>query len=77
MIDHVKLEIAIQLVAEKIADLNRLIANTNDQSLLSKYKINLKIEFEERDRVAHGEIRVVERILKERNDKNYGYEKEF
>lgn len=73
MIDHVKLEIAIQLVAEKISNLNKLISSTKDESLLSQYKKDLKLAFDERDRVAHGEIRVVERILKERN--NNAYEK--
>ena len=73
MIDHVKLEIAIQLVAEKISNLNKLISKTKDKSLLSRYKEELKLAFDERDRVAHGEIRVVERILNERNEN--GYEK--
>ena len=72
MIDHVKLEIAIQLVAEKISNLNKLIANTKDDSLLSQYKNELQLAFDERDRVAHGEIRVDEKILKERNNENYG-----
>ena len=72
MIDHVKLEIAIQLVAEKISNLNKLISKTKDESLLSQYKNELKLAFDERDRVAHGEIRVVEKILKERNNENYG-----
>lgn len=72
MIDHVKLEIAIQLVAEKISNLNKLISKTKDEPLLSQYKNELKLAFDERDRVAHGEIRVVEKILKERNSENYG-----
>ncbi len=70
MVDHVKLEIAIQLVAEKIADLYRIIEDTNDPSMKLAYEKQLEVAFDEKERVARGEIEAIEKIIRERSGIN-------
>lgn len=69
MVGHVKLEIAIQIVAEKIADIYQKIENTMDYNQIANLQVELKNAFDERDRVARGEIVAIEKILKERGSK--------
>lgn len=69
MVGHVKLEIAIQIVAEKIADIYQKIENTMDYNQMANLQVELKNAFDERDRVARGEIVAIEKILKERGSK--------
>lgn len=70
MVDHVKLEIAIQLVAEKIANIYKKIDNTNDETLKSQYNDELEIAYDEKERVARGELETINKILNERRN-NY------
>lgn len=63
MVGHVKLEIAIQMVAEKMANILYKISNTTDEIELAKLKKELEIVIDERDRVAIGEIRTIDKII--------------
>ena len=69
MVNHVKLEIAVQIVAEKLAEVYRKIEQAKNEIELEKYQEELAIVFDERDRVSAGEIEVIERILSERGKK--------
>ena len=69
MVGHVKLEIAVQIVAEKIDDVYRKIELANSEAELEKLQVELARVFDERDRVSAGEIEVIERILSERGKK--------
>lgn len=69
MVNHVKLEIAIQLIAEKIADLYAEKANAKTSDELQE--VNQKIEqaYEEKEHIAHAELKAINKILKERGKK--------
>ena len=69
MVGHVKLEIAVQIVAEKIADIYKKIENAKDETELNNYQNELAIALNERDRVSAGEIEFIEKILSERGKK--------
>lgn len=73
MVDNVKLEIAIQICAENIGELYKKLEENTDPALNDLYEKKLAIAFDEKDRVAMGEIQIIEKILKERrvrNDRN-------
>lgn len=69
MVEHVKLEIAIQICAEKINDIYSKIDETNDEQLKRAYENELAIAYNERERVYNGEIAVIDKILNERGNK--------
>jgi len=69
MVEHVKLEIAIQICAEKINDIYDKIDATTDPNLRAYYEQELMIAFDEKDRVFNGEVAVINKILNERGNK--------
>ena len=69
MVNHVKLEIAIQIVAEKISDIYQKIEQTQNSAELEKYKRELIVAYDERDKVAVGDFETIEKVLKERSSK--------
>ena len=69
MVEHVKLEIAIQICAEKINDIYSKIDETNDEGLRSFYEQELVLAFHEKDRIFNGEIAAINKILNERGAK--------
>ena len=70
MVDNVKLEIAIQICAENIGDLYKKIEENTDPSLNEYYQRELANAFDEKERVAMGEIQVIEKILNARRMRN-------
>ena len=68
MVEHVKLEIAIQLCAEKIDSIYTLLESTEDEVLRKKYEQELIMAFQEKERVFNGEADIINRILEERRD---------
>ncbi len=70
MVENVKLEIAIQLVAEKIADLYYKIENSSSLSERQALEENLALAFDEKEKVALGDHVVIEKIISERSGKN-------
>lgn len=70
MVEHVKLEIAIQICAEKINDIYAKIDATDDVLLKKQYEEELKVAYDENKRVFNGEISVINKILKERGGRN-------
>ena len=69
MVEHVKLEIAIQICAEKINDIYDKIDAANDDYSRRVYEQELILAFDEKDRVFNGEVAVINKILKERGGK--------
>ncbi len=70
MVNHVKLEIAIQIVAEKISDLYRLRDEASTEEEINEYNNKLALAFEERDKVALGDLTVIDRILNKEGENN-------
>ena len=66
MENHVKLEIAIQLIAEKIAGILKLIDSAESEELLAQYNEELELAFVEKERIALGDIEAINKILEER-----------
>ena len=69
MVNHVKLEIAIQIVAEKISDIYQKIEQTKNSAELEIYKRELIVAYDERDKVAVGDYETIEKVLKERSSR--------
>ncbi|MBQ4541471.1 MAG: hypothetical protein IJA23_01320 [Clostridia bacterium] len=65
MVNHVKLEIAIQIVAEKIANLYRKIDLASTEEEASFYKSELDNAFYEKELVAVGNMDAINSVLKE------------
>lgn len=63
MVNHVKLEIAIQIVAEKISDLYKLRDEATTEEEINNYNNKLALAFEARDKVALGDLTVINKIL--------------
>ena len=65
MVNHVKLEIAIQIVAEKIANLYRKIdlASSEEEALI--YKKELDNAFYEKELVSVGNMDAINSVLSE------------
>lgn len=74
MVDHVKLEIAIQLVAEKIAEIYKKIDSANDEKLIAEYNSELENAYDEKEKVARGELDTINKILSERSGNYDGSE---
>lgn len=70
MVDNVKLEIAIQIAAENIAEIYKKIEENTNPAMQETYERELAVAFDEKERVARGEIQIVEKILNERRLKN-------
>ena len=70
MVNHVKLEIAIQIAAENIGEIYKKIENNTDPAMQQTYERELAIAFDEKERVARGEIQVIEKLLNERRNNN-------
>ena len=66
MVDNVKLEIAIQLVAEKIAGIYEEIDKTKDKTVLERLNAKLDLAFVEKEKVAHGDLEIINKIISER-----------
>lgn len=69
MVNHVKLEIAIQICAENIADIQNKLNATNDENLRHSLEIELANAFEEKEKVASGDLIVINKLLTERGNK--------
>ncbi|MBQ8425388.1 MAG: hypothetical protein IJX17_05150 [Clostridia bacterium] len=69
MVEHVKLEIAIQICAEKINDIFEKIDATDDDYLRRVYEQELILAFDEKNRVFNGEVSVINKVLNERGGK--------
>ncbi len=70
MVENVKLEIAIQIAAENIAEIYKKIEENKNPMLQEQLEHELAVAFDEKDRVAQGEIKIVEKILNERRNRN-------
>lgn len=66
MVNHVKLEIAIQIVAEKIANLYRKIDLSTTEEEANYYRNELDNAFYEKELVAVGDMAVINSVLSER-----------
>lgn len=69
MVNHVKLEIAIQICAENIADIQNKLNATNDENLRHSLEIELANAFDEKEKVASGDLTVINKLLTERGNK--------
>ena len=63
MVSHVKLEIAIQIVAEKIANLYRKIDLATSEEEANYYKNELDNAFYEKELVAVGNMDTINAVL--------------
>lgn len=63
MVSHVKLEIAIQIVAEKIANLYRKIDLASTEEEANFYKSELDNAFYEKELVAVGNMDAINAVL--------------
>ena len=63
MKNHVKLEIAIQIIAERIAKFYDLRNKTNDQSTINEINKQLEGLYEQKEKVALGDLKVINEIL--------------
>ena len=70
MVDNVKLEIAVQIAAENLAEIYKKIENSTDPAVQEALERELEIAIDEKERVAQGEIKVIEKILNERRNRN-------
>ena len=64
MKNHVKLEIAIQIMAEKIANLYALRKKTKSQSKINEINQQLVMAYEQKERVSLGDLILIDEILK-------------
>lgn len=69
MVNHVKLEIAIQLIAEKIADIYEKKKQANSPEELQIVEKKLEEAYDEKEHIAHGELKFINKIIKERGKK--------
>ena len=72
MVNNVKLEIAIQIAAENIAEIYKKIEENKDPAMNDTYERELVVAFDDKERVARGEIQIIEKILNERRLRNEG-----
>ena len=63
MKNHVKLEIAIQKITERIAKLYDLRNKTSDQLILNEIDKQLKVFYDQKDKVLIGDLKVINEIL--------------
>lgn len=63
MKNHVKLEIAIQIIAEKIANLYALRNKTRSQAKINDINQQLVVAYEQKERVALGDLQLINEIL--------------
>lgn len=66
MDNHVKLEVAIQIAAERIANLYNAIDKAETSEMQEFYTAKLQEAFVDKDLVAVGHIPTIEKILQER-----------
>lgn len=69
MVNHVKLEIAIQIAAEKISELYKKLENAIDENQKIAIQSELDEAFEEKEMVAAGNADAIEKILNERGNR--------
>lgn len=69
MVNHVKLEIAIQICAENIADIQNELSNAKDENLKHELEKRLTLAFEEKRKVSGGDLDVINKLLSERGGK--------
>lgn len=69
MVNHVKLEIAIQICAENIADIQNELNSTTDENLRYALEKKLAQAFDEKQKVASGDLVVINKLLTERGNK--------
>ena len=69
MVNHVKLEIAIQLIAEKIADIYEEKKQAKSSEELQIVEKKLEEAYDEKEHIAHGELKFINKIIKERGKK--------
>ena len=69
MVNHVKLEIAIQICAENIADIQNELSSTTDENLRYTLEKKLAQAFDEKQKVASGDLVVINKLLTERGNK--------
>ena len=69
MVNHVKLEIAIQICAENIADIQNELNSTTDENLRYTLEKKLAQAFDEKQKVASGDLDVINKLLTERGNK--------
>ena len=70
MVDNVKLEIAVQIAAENLAEIYKKIEENTDPAMQEVLSKELAIAFDEKERCAQGEIKIIEKILNERRMRN-------
>ena len=70
MVDNVKLEIAVQIAAENLAEIYKKIEMNKDPLKQEELERELAVAFDEKERVAQGEIKIIEKILNERRGRN-------
>ena len=66
MVEHVKLNIAIEICAEKINNIYTLLESTNDELLKKSYEQELVLALEEKELALNGNAEVINKILNER-----------
>lgn len=69
MVEHVKLNIAIELYAEKIDSIYTLLESTNDESLKKQYEQELVLALEDKEKALNGDAEAINKILNERGVK--------
>lgn len=69
MVNHVKLEIAIQICAENIADIQNELNSTTDENLRYTLEKKLAQAFDEKQKVSSGDLVVINKLLTERGNK--------
>lgn len=72
MVNHVKLEIAIQLAAEKIADVQQKSKNAITSEEIAAYQKELDRAFKEKGLIERGNRRAIEKIINENKEKQQG-----
>lgn len=65
MVNHVKLEIAIQLAAEKIANIQQKSKNAITVEEIAAYQKELDKAFKEKEQIYRGNRRAIEKIINE------------
>lgn len=70
MVNHVKLEIAIQLAAEKIANIFQKAKKAKTAEEAAEYLSELEEAFNEKELIERGNMKAIEKILKENQKEN-------
>lgn len=63
MVEHVKLEIAVQKMAENIAELYQKIENCKNKNEIKYLELQLEEALKDKDLVAKGDKKTINRIL--------------